>query len=82
MLHTRRSEQLGGEVALQGVHLGHGVRDRRAGCKHGAATALGEIPGFHVHVERAVALGIGQSGDAVHLAHESKILEQIRLIDE
>ncbi len=47
-----------------------------------AASALGEVPGLDIHVERAVALGIGKRGYAVHLAYESEILEQIGLIDE
>ncbi|HEX4227840.1 MAG TPA: hypothetical protein VHZ07_04170 [Bryobacteraceae bacterium] len=41
-----------------------------------------EIARLHVHVERAVALGVGKPRDAVHLAYESEILKQVGLIDE
>jgi hypothetical protein len=42
-----------------------------------------EIAGLHVHIERAVALGIGQARDAVHLrGEESEVLVEVGLIDE
>ena len=61
MLDARGFERLRREIALQRVHLGHGVRDRRAGGKDDAAIALGQIARLHVHIEGAVALGIGQA---------------------
>ena len=84
MLNARGCKQLRREVALQRVHLGHRVGDRRAGGKDDAApaVALAEIAGLHIHIERAVALGVRQSGDAVHLGDESEILVEVSFIDK
>ena len=81
MLHAGRGEELRREIALERVHLGHGVGDRRAGGKYRSAAALREKPGLQVHIQRPVALGVGKACDTVHLTYESEVLEQVGLID-
>ena len=79
MLDAGGFKHLRCEVALQRVHLGHGVGYRSAGGKHHAApaVALAQISGLDKHIERAIALGVGQAGDAVHLGDEAQILVKV-----
>jgi hypothetical protein len=53
-------------------------------CKHHAAAFidLPDVPGLHVHVEGAVAVGVWQSGDAVHFRGVKQVLVKIRFVHE
>ena len=43
---------------------------------------LAEIAGLHEHVEGAVAVGVRQAGDAVHLGGVGQVLVEVGLVDE
>ncbi len=82
MRHAPLREQLGTQIAQHRVHLGHPVRDRRAGGEDHAAPAreFADVPGLHEHVEGAVAVGIGQPRDAAHLGGVEQVLVGVGLI--
>ena len=84
MLDAAALQTLGVEEPLDGVHLDHRVRDRRAGGKGHAVAGvpLVEIPGLHVEIKRALAPPGLDAGHAVHLGRGLEILEEVRLVNE
>jgi len=71
------------EITEDGVHLGHGVGNRRRCCEDDAAAGqLADVAGLHEHVEGAVAVAVREAGDAAHLCRVEEILVQVCLIDE
>ena len=84
MLDAALLQQVRAEIAQHGVHLGHGVRDRRAGREDHAAAAgdFADVAGLHEHIEGAVAVGVRQARDAVHLRGVEEILVGVGFVDE
>ena len=84
MLDAALLQKVRAEIAEHGVHLGHGVRDRRAGGEDDAAAAgdFADVAGLHVHVEGAVAVGVRQARDAVHFRRVEQVLIEVGLVDE
>ncbi|QRE00577.1 hypothetical protein [Pseudomonas phage Itty13] len=73
------------EIPLHGVHLGHGVADRRAGGEDHVAAAGGlqHLPDLQEQVGRLLAAGLrAQACDAVHGGGEREVLELVRLVHE
>ncbi len=76
--HTRR------QIPLHRIHLSKRVRDGRAGGEHHAAPIIPflEISSLQEHVEGAIAIGVRQAGDPVHLGRVSEVLVEIGFINE
>ena len=79
LLHSLRVEE-----ALHGVHLDHGVGNRRAcGERHAVAGVLfAQVAGLHVQVKRPLAATGLDARDALHLGRRLQVLEVMRLVDE
>ena len=73
------------QIALHGIHLGHGVADRRAGRKHHIAATgrFAHDAGFHVEVSRLLAAGrAAQACNVAHAGAVSQVLELVGLVQE
>ena len=70
------------EIAHDRIQLGHGVADRRAGCKHHALSAgdLVHIPAFHKHIRGFLRLRSGQTCHVSHLRVKEQVLKGMALI--
>ncbi len=82
-LHALRLEQVGSEVALHVVQLGHGIGYRRAGREHDVAS-MSRLAQVLALVEQVLAFLRG--GD-VHAGHadrggDGEVLELVGLVDE
>ena len=76
--HVRR------KIPLHRVHLRKRVRDRRAGGEHYAApvSPLLEITRLQEHVECAIAIGVRQAGDPVHLGRVGQVLVEVGFVNK
>ncbi len=83
MVNAALDEPVRIEVALDGIHLHHGVADRRAGGEGDtvAWVLVVEIAGFHVEVERPLAATRLNTGHALHLGRGFEILEVVALVN-
>lgn len=75
---------LGLEIPLHREHLGHAVRDGRARGENDPSPAVERLDMAHlqIHIERAFAGGLWQSGDAHHLGDVKQVLEVMGLVHE
>ena len=73
------------QIALHGIHLGHGVADRRAGREHHIAAPgrFAHDTGFHVEVSRLLAAGrAAQACNVAHAGAVGQVLELVSLVQE
>ena len=70
------------EIAHHGVQFRHGVRDRRAGCKHNALIAgnLINIPAFQEHIRRLLRVGSREAGNVAHFCVEKQVFERVGFV--
>ena len=74
--HLRR------EIPLHRVHLRKGVRYWSAGGEHHAAPIIPflEITNLQEHVECAIAIGVRQAGNTVHLGRVGQVLVEVGFV--
>ena len=72
------------QVTLHREHLGHRVRDWRAGREHDAAAfvLLLDVLDLQEEIERALGCSLRQSGNARHFGDVEEIFEFVRFVDE
>ena len=83
MVNAALAEPVRIEVALDGIHLHHGVADRRAGGEGDAVAGvlLVEITGFHIEIKGPLTAAGLNTGYAFHLGRRFEVLEVMRLIN-
>ena len=84
MLERIAAQRLHLQVALHREHLGHRVRDRRAGGEDDTAAFVPRLDVLNLEekIEGALGCGLRQTGNACHFRDVEQILELVRLIDE
>ena len=84
MLKRIAAQRVHLQVTLHREHLGHRVRDRRAGGEDDTAAFVPrlDVLDLQEEIERAFGCSLRQSGDARHFRDVEQIFELVRFVDE